>query len=156
ARRAGVPASTARTHLARALEELRARLSRERGDSWGLLVALAHEGGLPGASGAVAVADTIGKVTLMGMSLKVGGAARAGALVCFAGPRRASSPERTLIQHAPQEALEPLERTASAPSDPNGVELRAPLAPARSSAELARAPEAAQDSPLAPAGDSEQ
>jgi len=74
AKRMGVPGSTVRTRLARALAELRGKLGRER-DTWGLLVAFAREGA--GAS----LVGTTGKVILMGTMLKVGGAALAAVLV---------------------------------------------------------------------------
>lgn len=79
ARRTGVPASTARTRLARALAELRHRLADERGGALpAFLVELARHGGASASS-------TVLEVTVMGTLLKVGAgvgvAAAAAALV---------------------------------------------------------------------------
>lgn len=89
-RRMGVPGSTVRTRLARALAELRGKLGRER-ETWGLLVAFAREGA--GAS----LAGTTGKVILMGTMLKVGGAGLAAVLAFVLWKRLAAPVERESV-----------------------------------------------------------
>lgn len=89
-RRMGVPGSTVRTRLARALAELRGKLGRER-ETWGLLVAFAREGA--GAS----LVETTGRVILMGTMLKVGGAALAAVLAFVLWTRLAAPVERESV-----------------------------------------------------------
>jgi len=110
--RMGVPGSTVRTRLARALAELRGKLGRER-ETWGLLVAFAREGG------ASSLVNTVGKVLLMGTMLKVGGAALVAVLVFVLWTRLAAPVERASVAHTePERELAPAEtsRVEEAPA----------------------------------------
>src|SRR5262245_18995013 len=136
-RRQGVPGSTARTRLARALEELRGRLGREREEgTWGLVAALAREGAAPGA---VSLASAVGKVTLMGMLPKVGGAALAAGIVFFLWTRL-DEPARSNAgaREEPGATLSAVSSAGSARGDtPAPTETRAPVASAPAAARSA-------------------
>jgi len=140
-RRTGVPGSTARTRLSRALAELRERLGRERGGgAWALLAELAR-----GGTGGI-TASTL-ELTAMGtlVKLSIGGVAAAGLALAVwwqvdAGGAR--SAERVAASPGPAEAL------ARTRDESPTAEPVSPRAPVPSESGLALTPDSPREVPV--------
>jgi RNA polymerase sigma-70 factor (ECF subfamily) len=154
-RRTGVPGSTARTRLARALSDLREKLRRELdGSAWALVVRLAHDGGI------LATTSWMG-VGAMTSVTKVGVGIVAAASIALAvwwreeGDRQragSTQEEGVALPDAPAKAPAP-EGEARSPLPIEGLREPKPLPPLSSASRPeADAPTAAPGNQESPAG----